>query len=431
MYALTGSPAPSRPRGKPRKWRILTVEKRRFRRPAARGRHAGSRRSDARTESASAGTESASGSVAQGPRPRRRGLRRRSSPHRSASGPGPRPTWRTSGRRPVAPPEADPAGVEGSLAPRAGALPELAELVDEARTFAEAQRSEGTWRAYRRDWAAFGAWCAERDLEQLPAAAAAVALYVAERARTDHPSTIGRRLAAVAAAHQEAGYESPTRHPSVVAVVRGVRRRVGVAPRRQVSPAVTGELRRMVEGCGDRPIEVRDRALLLVGFAGAFRRSELSALDAGDVEETPEGLVVRIRRSKTDQEGAGREIGIPYGSDPATCPVRALRAWRELAGAEEGPLFRPVDRHGRIGAGRLRAADVALAVKRGALRAGLDPARYAGHSLRSGLATSAAAGGASERSIMAQTGHRSLPTVRRYIRRGGLFEDNAAARAGL
>lgn len=307
----------------------------------------------------------------------------------------------------------------------------LTALVEEARTYADAQRAESTWRAYRRDWAAFARWCAERGLEALPAGAPTVALYVTERARTDHPSTIGRRLAAIAAAHGEAGLEGPTRHPQVVAVVRGIRRVVGVAPRRQVAAAVTGDLRRMVGATGDRVIDVRDRAILLVGFAGAFRRSELVALDVDDVAETPEGLVVRVRRSKTDQEGAGREVGIPYGSDPATCPVRALRAWRELASLDAGPLFRPTDRHGRVRPTRLAGEAVADVVKRAARRAGLDPARYAGHSLRAGLATSAAAGGASERSIMAQTGHRSLPTVRRYIRRGGLFDDNAAARAGL
>lgn len=317
------------------------------------------------------------------------------------------------------------------VSPAPPSLPALAELVDEARAFADAQRAESTWTAYRRDWSAFALWCASRDLEPLPADAAAVVLYVADRARTDHPSTIGRRLAAIAAAHRAAGFESPTRHPQVAGVVRGVRRTLGVAPRRQVSPAVTSEIRRMVEGLGDRAIDVRDRAILLLGFAGAFRRSELAALDVDDVTETDEGLVVRVRRSKTDQEGAGRLVGVPYGSDPTTCPVRALRAWRQLASIDEGPLFRPTDRHGRIRRRHLVGADVAATVKRAAKRAGMDPDRYAAHSLRSGLATSAAAAGASERSIMAQTGHRSLPTVRRYIRRGGLFDDNAASRVGL
>ena len=155
------------------------------------------------------------------------------------------------------------------------------------------------------------------------------------------------------------------------------------------------------------------------------------ALDTADVEETADGLVVTIRRSKTDQDGQGRRVGLPYGSNPATCPVRALRAWHAASGITEGPLFRPINRHGQIQDRRLTAQSVALVVKRVAEAAGLDPARFSGHSLRSGLATSAAAAGVSERSIMNQTGHKSVVMVRKYIREGSLFRDNAAAGVGL
>lgn len=141
--------------------------------------------------------------------------------------------------------------------------------------------------------------------------------------------------------------------------------------------------------------------------------------------------MVTIARSKTDQEGAGRKVGIPYGSHPGTCSVRAVRAWRGSAGITTGALFRPVNRHGTAAAARLSDKAVALVVKRAALAAGRNPTLYAGHSLRSGLATAAAAAGVAERSIMAQTGHASLPMVRRYIRDGSLFWDNAAASVGL
>jgi integrase len=172
--------------------------------------------------------------------------------------------------------------------------------------------------------------------------------------------------------------------------------------------------------------------MLLVGFAAALRRSELVVLDRCDVADTPEGLVVTLRRSKTDQEGGGRKIGVPYGSHPATCPVRVLRAWTDTAAIVEGPLFKPtIDRSGRLGDSRASDRAVARAVQRAARAAGLDPRLYAGHSLRAGLATSAAAAGASERSIMNQTGHKSLPMVRRYSRDGSLFTDNAAAAVGL
>ena len=162
----------------------------------------------------------------------------------------------------------------------------------------------------------------------------------------------------------------------------------------------------MVDAADAGLIGARDRALILLGFAGAFRRSELVALDIEDCAFGKDGLTVTLRRSKTDQEGAGRKIGIPYGSNPETCPVRTIQAWIEQAGISAGPLFRSISRHGQVQPGRLSPIDVARVVKKLAERAGLDAAKYAGHSLRAGHATSAAIAGASERSIMNQTGHR-------------------------
>ncbi len=165
--------------------------------------------------------------------------------------------------------------------------------------------------------------------------------------------------------------------------------------------------------------------------ASAFRRSELIGLDVDDCTFSNDGLTVTLRRSKTDQEGAGRKIGIPYGSNPETCPVRTIQTWIEQATITSGPLFRSLNRHGKVQPGRLSGVDVARIVKKLALRAGLDPTKYAGHSLRAGHATSAAIAGASERSIMNQTGHRSVQMVRRYIRSGNLFRENSAGKLGL
>jgi integrase len=187
----------------------------------------------------------------------------------------------------------------------------------------------------------------------------------------------------------------------------------------------------MLQALPDTLAGCRDRALLLLGFAGGFRRSELAALDVGDVLATDDGLVMKLRRSKTDPEGQGRDVGIPYGSNPSTCPVRALNAWKNAAGTADGPLFRGVDRHGRVGSLRLHKDSVGLIVKRAAQAAGLDPARYAGHSLRAGLATQSYLNGAGELAIMRQTGHRSLQMVRRYIRDGSLFRENPVAKLGL
>ncbi len=318
-------------------------------------------------------------------------------------------------------------------APAAPELPDgsLSGLVAAAGEYHRARRSEATRDAYERDWATFCTWCAARNFDPLPADVATLVLYVTDLAGRCSPSTIGRQLAAIAAEHRDARVESATGHPAVADVMSGIRRTHGSAPHRQVAPALTADVRRMVEAMPDSLIGTRDRALLLVGFAGAFRRSELVAIDVEDLAETDDGLVVSQRRSKTDQEGQGRRVGLPYGSNPATCPVRSVEAWREASGVEAGALWRSVTRHGHLGAGRLTPAAVALVVKRSAERAGLDPAKYSGHSLRAGFATAAAQAGASERSIQAQTGHRSLTVLRGYIRDGSLFRENAATMLGL
>jgi len=307
------------------------------------------------------------------------------------------------------------------------------ELEEAVRQYARASKAPNTVRAYRSDLGDFTMWCTDHQLTPIPATPETVALYITALAGTGaRPSTIQRRLSAISQAHQLSGHEpSPTQSPIVRTTMAGIRRTLGMAPA-QKAAVVTAELRTLL---GVTPADtlagLRDRALLLVGFAGGFRRGELVALDVEDVEETEEGLRLRIHRSKTDQEGEGREVGIPRGQKPETDPVRALRAWRAAAGIDGGPLFRPVNRHDQIQDRRLTAEGVALVVKRAAERAGLDPARYAGHSLRSGLATVAAAGGAPERAIMRQTGHRSVEMVRRYIRAGSLFQENAAAYVGL
>ena len=227
-----------------------------------------------------------------------------------------------------------------------------------------------------------------------------------------------------------AGHESPTRHIVVRAVLSGIRRTNGSAQEGK-NPLRVEDLRAIVSRLPSTAQGVRDRALLLIGFAGGFRRSELIGLDTGDVEFVSAGLIVNLRRSKTDQEGQGRRVGIPAGANPETCAVRAAAAWLGVIGRAAGPVFRGINRHGQVAEERLSDRAVALIVKRLVLYAGLDAKFYAGHSLRAGLATSAAAAGASERAIMAQTGHRSLATVRRYIREGSLFAENAASKLGL
>ena len=173
------------------------------------------------------------------------------------------------------------------------------------------------------------------------------------------------------------------------------------------------------------------RALVLLGFAGAFRRAETVGVDVADLDFNRDGLTVTLRRSKTDQEGQGRKIDIPYGSNPETCPVRNLRTWLDETSIAGGAVFRSLNRHGRVQPGQLAPIDVARIVKKLAKREGLDPAKYAGHSLRAGHATSAAASGASERSIMNQTGHKSVQMVLRYITGRQFVQGKQCGEAGL
>jgi len=306
----------------------------------------------------------------------------------------------------------------------------LDDLIDQARDYASRAKSANTIRAYKADWSHFVGWCGDHGRDALPADGETVAVYLVSLTKTHKPSTIQRRISAISQAHQTAGYETPTRHAAVKAVWSGIRRTHGTAQTGK-APALTDDVRSMVAALGSDLAGVRDRALLLLGFAGAFRRSELVALDLADVSFTPQGLVATIRRSKTDQEGEGRQVGIPRGQHAATCPVRAVQSWMAAAGISGGPLFRPIDRHGHMADRRLSDRAVALIVKRAAAAAGLDPSVMAGHSLRAGLATSAAAAGVGERSIMNQTGHRSTVVMRRYIRGGSLFRDNAAGQVGL
>lgn len=304
------------------------------------------------------------------------------------------------------------------------ALDDIAELLRESR-------SERTWKAYESDLRAWRAWCVEHQVQPLPATSEALVWWLQSQAAQGYAvATIARRLVTIRQAHVRAGHPSPTDAEAVRTVWAGVRRRLGTA-QRQVAPITVETLRRLVSTCGADLAGHRDRALLVVGFAGGFRRAEVAAVTVDDVETHDDGLVVIVRRSKTDQEGAGRRVGLPYGSNPDTCPVRTLSAWLDAAGIDAGPVFRPVTMHGRMGERALSGRAVAEVVKRRALAAGLDASRYSGHSLRAGLVTSAAMAGASELAIARQTGHRSMAVLRRYVREADLFRANAAAAVGL
>jgi len=187
----------------------------------------------------------------------------------------------------------------------------------------------------------------------------------------------------------------------------------------------------MVEALPDDLPGLRDKAILLIGFAGAFRRSEIVGLLVRDVQISDAGLIITLRRSKTDQEGASFIKGIPIGTSDATCPKCTLESWLQLAGITSGPIFRPIGRWGHVGTRALSSLGVARAVKRARTAIDVDTENYSGHSLRAGLVTAAAMAGVSERVIMQQTGHKNTAMLRRYIREGSLFRENAASAVGL
>lgn len=292
-------------------------------------------------------------------------------------------------------------------------------LPEEVRCYVREAVSANTRRAYRADLEHFAAWGGT-----IPCSPDVVAAYLAQHAHVLAVATLRRRVAAISTAHQALGLPSPTGAKVVQATMRGIGRTHG-APQRRVKPLLLEDLMSIMATLDGGTKDARDRALLLVGFAGAFRRSELVSLDVADVEHVREGVVVTLARSKTDQEGEGRRIGIPLARRQH-CPVRALEAWLECTGIDEGPIFCPVDRHGRVLRTRLSPEAVAIVVKVRAAKVGLDPADYSGHSLRAGLATSAASAGVSTLAIHRQTGHRSDAMLARYVRQGTLFEDNAS-----
>ncbi len=297
--------------------------------------------------------------------------------------------------------------------------------IERAADYARAEKAPSTRSGYRSDFALFRAWCLSRGVDELPASPETVAGYFAAMAEAGlRPSTIGRRCSAIRYAHKLADLEPPTNSEAVKATVRGIRRTVGAAPKRK-APAVAEIARAMAAIAPDGLKGLRDRALLLLGFAGAFRRSELVALDVADLEETDDGYRVTIRRSKTDQEGIGATIAIIRGG--TCCPVRAVKKWMEAARISEGPIFRPVAKGGRIRASRLTGRSVCDLVKAYAGKLGLNGADFGAHSLRAGFLTSAARRGASVFKMRDVSRHKSMDVLQSYVRDADLFRDHAGA----
>jgi site-specific recombinase XerD len=301
---------------------------------------------------------------------------------------------------------------------------------EELQKLLEAAQAKNTARVYASGWKHFATWCRKEGRDALPASPATVQLYIAAHQDIHKVATIQHRLIAIAAKHKQAQLQSPVQDPEVSRTMKGLRRTKGVVPQ-QKRALLTADLQEILAQLPKGPAGTRDRALLLLGYAGALRRSEIAALDHRDVEFHGDGMTLTLRKSKTDQEGAGRRIGIPFGQHPNTCPVRCLKKWMERSERYDGAIFRRIDQYGNVLSARLSPQGIAIVCKRAAGKAGIPQEEIGGHSLRAGFATQAAMNGATELQIMQQTGHRSLAMVRRYIREGSLFRDNPAGKLGL
>lgn len=308
-------------------------------------------------------------------------------------------------------------------------ISDLADLGTRAADFARTSRSIATLRAYRSDWQDFAAWCAGTGLSPLPVAPTTIGLYLTSRARQLTIATLRRRVASISVAQKLSGHRVDTRHPAIADVLSGIGRQLGSRPDRKNAISVD-ELRQMLRKLPDSIAGARDRAILLIGFAGAFRRSELASLNLDDLTFNSRGAAIMVRRSKTDQQGLGATIGIPR-SRKATCPVAALETWLAAGRIVAGPVFRPISRHGHVSPLRLSDEALAHVVKLAAERIGLDPRKYAGHSLRRGFMTAASAAGADLAQIMRQSRHRSTAVAMSYVDEGRLFSNPASRAIGL
>jgi len=305
---------------------------------------------------------------------------------------------------------------------------ELRDEIARARTYADASRAASTRRAYEKDWAAFSSWCGERGLVHLPADPRVVAVFLsAEAARGCAPPTVNRRLAAIGWAHRRAGRRPPQKTEGAAAIVEvlaGIRRSRTAAPVQKVAADadVTWTLLHHIRG--GRLRDHRDRALIALGMAAALRRSELVALRVEDLQRVTEGLRLRIRQSKTDQDGAGQIVAVPNGK--RLRPVALVEAWLQAVGIGDGFVFRRfVSKADHLSDLPMDDAGVALVVKRRAAAAGLQAAAFSGHSLRSGFLTAAAQAGASIWKMQEVSRHKSVQVLSGYVRSAELFDDHA------
>jgi len=308
-------------------------------------------------------------------------------------------------------------------------ITDIKKLQDETLKNLKNSKALNTVRAYKSDFEDFGLFCVKNGFKSLPTDPKIVSLYLTYLSSKDVKiSTIKRRLVSISVIHKMKGHYLDTKHPIIIQNFLGIKRRKGV---NQIGkkPLLINNLKQIIDVINKQNEpdikKLRNKALILIGFAGGFRRNELVSLNLEDLEFVFEGLKVHIKRSKTDQFGEGFIKGIPYSENYLYCPVKNLKHWLNISKIKKGPVFVRFLKGSKISNIRLTDQSVALIIKEYLTKAGIDDKNYSGHSLRSGFATSAAEAGAEERSIMAMTGHKSTEMVRRYIKEANLFNNNA------
>ena len=292
----------------------------------------------------------------------------------------------------------------------------------------KSSKANNTLKAYKSDFKDFGAFCAKHRLNSLPSEPKIVSLYLTHLSKNSKISTLRRRLVSISMVHKLRGYYLDTKHPIIVENLMGIRRTKGSIQKGK-KPLLINHLKTLINVINEQKIEEikksRDKTIILIGFGGGFRRTELISIDHEDLEFVPEGLKINIKRSKTDQFGEGMIKGLPYFANETYCPVLNLKRWLEISQIKSGPIFRRFSKGSNLTEKRLTDQSVVLLIKEYLNLAGIENKNFAGHSLRSGFATVAADSGADERSIMAMTGHKSTQMVRRYIREANIFKNNA------
>ena len=306
---------------------------------------------------------------------------------------------------------------------------DLKALHEETLNNLKSSKAINTVRAYKSDFKDFGAFCAKHSFKSLPTDPKIVALYLTYLSGKDAKmSTLRRRLVSIGMMHKLKGHYLDTKHPVIIENLMGIKRTKGSIQRGK-KPILINHLKAIVNVIDEEKIEeikkLRDKSIILVGFGGGFRRTELISIDHQDLEFVAEGVKITLRRSKTDQFGEGMVKGLPYFSNEKYCPVTHLKKWIEISNIKDGPVFRRFAKGCSLTSHRLTDQSVVLLIKRYLELAGIDNKNYSGHSLRSGFATVSAESGADERSIMAMTGHKTTQMVRRYIKEANLFKNNA------